>query len=258
MGEDDLAGQAEALCAHHRGRRPLVLPNAWDVASAHLVERHGFPAVATSSGAVAATFGYADDDSMPVDEAFGVINRIARAVGIPVTADLEAGYQLPAEELAARLLAAGAVGCNLEDADHHGSHRLVDAHGHAERLVGLKAAAQGADVNIVLNARVDVFRGQSEATGDLIDEAIRRARLYVEAGADCIYPITLADERAIAQLVEAIPAPINILLRPSGPSVARLGELGVRRISLAGGVFRAAYGAVEQALAELNRQIPEG
>jgi 2-methylisocitrate lyase-like PEP mutase family enzyme len=105
----------------------LVLPNAWDVASARLVVKAGFPVVATSSGAIAATLGYEDNDSMRVDEAFGVIARIARSVPVPVTADVEAGYRLSPEDLVERLLDAGAVGCNLEGTDHHGGARLVDA-----------------------------------------------------------------------------------------------------------------------------------
>jgi 2-methylisocitrate lyase-like PEP mutase family enzyme len=114
-----LAERADALRRLHTGPRPLVLPNAWDVASARMVVTTGFPVVATSSGAIAATLGYEDNDSMPVEEAFGVVARIARSVPVPVTADVEAGYRLSPEELVERLLDAGAVGCNLEDTDHH-------------------------------------------------------------------------------------------------------------------------------------------
>src|SRR5215475_2825652 len=120
---DGLAERADALRRLHAGPRPLVLPNAWDVASARLVVKAGFPVVATSSGAITAALGYQDNDSMPVDEAFGAVARIARSIPVPVTADLAAGYRLPAAELVERLLNAGAVGCNLEDTDHHGGTR---------------------------------------------------------------------------------------------------------------------------------------
>lgn len=122
-----LGERATALRGLHAGPRPLVLPNAWHVASARLVVKAGFPVVATSSGAVGASLGYEDTDSMPTDEAFGVVARIARSVPVPVTADLEAGYGLSPAELVRRLFDAGAVGCNLEDTDHHGGGGLVDA-----------------------------------------------------------------------------------------------------------------------------------
>ena len=153
-----LAERAEALRRLHTSSRPLVLPNAWDVASARLVVKAGFPIVATSSGAVAATLGYEDNDSMPVDEAFGVIARIARSVSVPVTADVEAGYGLSPQELVERLLDAGAVGCNLEDTDHHGGAGLVDAGENADRLRAVRQAASEAGAHVVLNARVDVLR----------------------------------------------------------------------------------------------------
>jgi 2-methylisocitrate lyase-like PEP mutase family enzyme len=148
-----LAERATALRALHSGQRPLVLPNAWDVASARLVVKAGFPVVATSSGAIAATLGHQDDDSMPIGEAFGVVARIARNVPVPVTADLEAGYGVPPAELVNRLLDAGAVGCNLEDTDHHGGGGLIDADAHVERLGAIRQAANDAGVDIVLNAR---------------------------------------------------------------------------------------------------------
>ena len=122
-----VSGRADALRRLHAGPRPLVRPNAWDVASARLVVKAGFPVVATSSGAIAATLGYEDNDSMPVGAAFAVIARITRSVLVPVTADVEGGYRLLPEDLADQLLHAGAVGCNLEDTDHHGGAGLVDA-----------------------------------------------------------------------------------------------------------------------------------
>jgi hypothetical protein len=131
-----LGEQAEALRRLHLGPRPLVLPNAWDVASARLVVKAGFPAVATSSGAITAALGFEDTDSMPVAEAFGAIARITRSLSVPVTADVEAGYGLSARELIGHLLDSGAVGCNLEDTDHHGGGGLIDADEQAERLPG--------------------------------------------------------------------------------------------------------------------------
>jgi 2-methylisocitrate lyase-like PEP mutase family enzyme len=145
-----LVERAEALRRLNTGPRPLVLPNAWDAASARLVVKAGFPVVATSSGAIAATLGYDDNDSIPGDEAIGVVARIARSVPVPVTADLEAGYRLSPKELVERLPKAGAVGCNLEDTDHDGDTDLLDAGENAERLRAVRHAATEAGVEIVL------------------------------------------------------------------------------------------------------------
>lgn len=245
---DGLARQAQALRGLHRRGDPLVLPNAWDAASARAVEEAGFAAVATSSGAVAASLGYTDDDSMPPEAAFGAVARIARSVSVPVTADLEGGYRLVAGELVERLVAAGAVGCNLEDTDHHGAALLVEAPVHAARLAGVNAAGRAIGVDIVLNARVDIFRLAPQPTTATFEEAIHRAALYVEAGADCVYPIRLADERLIADFVGAVDAPVNILARPGAPPLRRLAELGVARVSFAGALFRSAHAALSHTL----------
>ena len=205
-----LAERADALRRLHTGLRPLVLPNAWDAASARAVAKTGFPVVATSSGAIAATLGYEDNDSMPVDEAFGVVARITRSVSVPVTADIEAGYRLSPRDLVERLLDAGAVGCNLEDTDHHGGVGLVDAGENAERLRAVRQAATDAGVEIVLNARVDVL-GREGDRRELFEEAVRRARLYLQAGADCVFPIRLADGELIGEFVRRVEGPVNVV-----------------------------------------------
>src|SRR5207244_2276077 len=118
----------------------------------------------------------------------------------------------------------------------------------------LKREALANSVDLVVNARVDVFR-TAEVNPQSVEEALRRARLYIEAGADCIFPIRLGDEKVIAELVAALPVPINILLRPDTPSISRLIELGVTRISLGGGLFRTAYAAARDALTDLRNQV---
>jgi 2-methylisocitrate lyase-like PEP mutase family enzyme len=171
---------------------------------------------------------------------FAAIARIARVVPVPVTADLEGGYGLGAEEFVARLLATGAVGCNIEDTDRSGQSVLRDPDAQAEYLAAVKQAGRAAGVDIVLNARIDVFVRQFGAPEARVPEAIRRARIYLEAGADCVYPIFVREEATIAALVEDIPGPVNIFALPDGPSRTRLGELGVARISYAGRLHRAA------------------
>jgi 2-methylisocitrate lyase-like PEP mutase family enzyme len=248
-----LAEQAEALRRLHAGPRPLVLPNAWDAASARLVVKAGFPVVATSSGAVSATLGYEDNDSMPVDEAFGVIARIARSVSVPVTADVEAGYGLSPRGLVERLLDAGAVGCNLEDTDHHGAGGLVDAGAQAERLGAIRRAATETGVELVLNARVDVLRLEGDR-GELFEEAVRRARLYLEAGADCVFPIRLADDELIGEFVRRVEGPVNVVA-VGAPPLARLAELGVRRVSYAGSLIKQLYGGHEATLLRIAAEL---
>ncbi|MEA3077266.1 MAG: hypothetical protein QOF60_2174 [Actinomycetota bacterium] len=243
------ADDAERLRQLHRGPDLLVLPNAWDAASARAVEAAGFPVVATSSHAVAAALGFDDHNSMPADEAFAAVARVARAVGVPVTADIEAGYGLAPAELVERLVAAGAVGCNLEDTDH-ATGGLVDTARQADFLAAVRDACRAAGVDIVLNARVD-------ATADAIDDGIERALAYVAAGADCVYPIRLADEASIARFVSAVGAPVNIMVSPSAPPLATLHRLGVARASLAGGLFRVAQKAIADHLQALVQTAPE-
>jgi 2-methylisocitrate lyase-like PEP mutase family enzyme len=232
---------AAALRALHVPGDPLVLPNAWDAGSARLVERAGFPAVATTSSGVADGLGYADGEQAPATEMLAAVERIARAVSVPVTADAEAGYGLPGEELTARVLAAGAVGLNLEDTDHPRKPALVDSAAHVERIAAVK---RGGDV--VLNCRVDVqLRGGSPAEG------LERARRYAEAGADCVYPIGVTDEREIAAYV-ALGVPVNILALPDAPAPERLAALGVARISYG----ELIHAGLMRALAEHLRAIP--
>lgn len=236
-----LAEAAERLRSLHSGAEPLVLPNAWDAATARAVVEAGFPVVATTSSGVAAALGWADGEATPPAEMFAAIGRIARAVDVPVTADIESGYGLEPEEIVRRLLAAGAVGCNLEDTDHAAAKTVRDAATQAHRLAAFKRAAQAAGVDIVLNARTDVFLRLQPHDPPPIEEAIRRGRLYLEAGADCIFPIGVSDEGAIAALVDGIPGPINVIPGFRGaPSVARLRELGVRRVSFAARLYHAA------------------
>lgn len=237
---------AHRLRAMHDQPRPLILPNAWDVGSACAIERAGARAIATSSSGVAASFGFPDGEILPAAEMFLMILRIAGAVRVPVSADLEAGYGLAAGPLVEELIRAGAAGLNLEDTDHAAAEpELLDADAQAERIASVRRAASVAGVPIVINARVDVFlRGEGEPAA-LVDEAIARAIAYRRAGADCVYPIGLADARAIGRLVRAVDAPVNILLRPGTPTIAQLRRLGVRRISVGGGLWTHAQARTE-------------
>jgi len=233
----DVAAQrakAERLRALHRAPPILVLPNAWDAASAAAFARiDGCRAIATTSGAIAAAHGYPDGERIPRAEMLAAVARIARAVELPVTADLEAGYG-DAAGTAKAAIEAGAVGLNLEDG-------LGPVEEHVERIRAVRAVAESAGVPLVVNARTDVFlRGDGN-----VDEAVRRGNAYLEAGADCVFPIMAADPGTIRRLAAEIHGPINILHRPDLPSVAELERLGVARVSVGSGLYRAALAHAE-------------
>ncbi len=223
--------RCDVLRALHLPHLPLVLPNAWDVSSAHAVDVAGFPVVATTSAGVAASLGYEDGQDAPAAEMFAAAARIARSVTLPVTVDAEAGYGMTPADLVDALRNAGATGCNLEDTDHE-TGRLTDIGRHPEWLRAVRTAADDRDYRLVINARVDVFIGHDDQQApELLDEAIARARRYLAAGADCVYPILLHDAGVIRAFVEAVNAPVNILAVPAAPSIAELTALGVARIS---------------------------
>jgi 2-methylisocitrate lyase-like PEP mutase family enzyme len=248
------AERAATLRALHRPGEPLVLVNAWDVASALTVVDAGGQAIATSSAAIAASFGVADDDTMDPEIAFGAIARIASAVTVPVTADLEAGYGMPADELVERLIGAGGVGCNLEDTDHRNAGHLVDADVMAGRVAAVRDAAVRQGVPVVVNARVDVLvRGGFDSRRAAIAEVVRRARHYREAGADCIYPIGMAGPDEAAQVVAEVGGWVNGNLGPN-VTVAEMGAAGVSRISFGPSFQRRAMADLaERAAALLGR-----
>jgi len=225
---------------------PLLLPNIWDAAGARLVEAAGFPVVATGSAAVAESLGYPDHEGAPVGEMFAAAARIARATALPVTVDVEAGYGLDPADLADRLAAAGVVGCNIEDTDH-AAGGLTDVAAQAARVAALRAA--GSD--LVINARVDLFM-RAEDQRAVLDQGIARARAYLEAGADCVYPILVRDAGVLAAFTEALrPAAVNALYLPGGPDLAALAGLGVARISLGAGLWRYTRSVVEKSLRDL-------
>ncbi len=235
--DTELSRKAEELLDAHRGERPLLLPNAWDVASAQAVANAGFRVVATSSRAVAQVLGEGDDDSGDPDVVLSFTAKIARSVAVPVTADMQAGLRLSAAELVDRLLDAGAVGCNLEDSDHHGDGILVEAERQAAYLADVRVAADRRGVHLVVNARIDNFIRQVGDQATRVEEAVRRAQLYLDAGADCVYPIAVSRREDAAALVSAVPGPVNLLARKGGVSISELTAVGARRISLASGVF---------------------
>ena len=226
----DQREQADAFRRMHRERPLLVLPNAWDVASAKaLVELEGCRALATSSAAVARSLGWEDGERAPVGEMIEAARRIAAAVDVPVTADLERGYGDPVGTARAAW-DAGLVGINFEDSTRAG---LVPLDEQVEAIRAIKEAVP----DLVVNARVDVFLGIGR--GD-VAEAAERANAYLAAGADCTYPI-LAPNDAIPALVHRIDGPVNVIVQKGTPSPAELQELGVARLTWGSGLATLAY-----------------
>ena len=232
----DLRSRCDLLRSLHRPGDPLLLPNAWDVATARAVVAAGFPVVATTSGGVAATLGYEDHEGAPGDEMLAAAARIARGVHVPVTVDAEAGYGMEPAELVTALRDMGAAGCNLEDSDY-AAGSLRDPDRHAEWLGAVREAASANDYPLVINARVDVFlhpflAGAGPGTQEqLVPEALHRANAYLEAGVDCVFPITLWEPDALRRFMSAVSGPVNVVRLPQAPSLAELSELGVARVS---------------------------
>jgi 2-methylisocitrate lyase-like PEP mutase family enzyme len=231
---------------------PLLLPNAWDVASAKAVVGAGFPVVATTSGGVAAALGYEDHEGAPADEMLAAAARIGRSVDVPMTVDAEAGYGMGPARLVAALESVGAAGCNLEDTNHDDG-TLRDPLQHAAWLRSVREAARAADYALVVNARIDVFLSERSegAQADLVSEALRRARAYFEAGVDCVYPIALWQKDAVAAFTSDARGPVNILAVPRAPSVAELAALGVARVSYGSLLYRRAMEQFQRALTSL-------
>ncbi|MGH3794996.1 MAG: isocitrate lyase/PEP mutase family protein [Pseudonocardiaceae bacterium] len=240
----DVAADAIALRQLHVAGTPLVLANAWDPPTAALVAAAGFPVVATSSAAVAQTNGFADHGHLPATVALDALARLAAAVTVPVTADMEDGYGLGAHELVTGLIEAGACGLNVEDSDHHNGG-LVDVDAHAERIAAIKDAARAAGVDLVLNARIDVH-----LRGLPVEDGLRRAARYRAAGADCLYPIGLSDVGALREY--AAVGPVNALYRPGSPAIDELAEAMVSRISVGAGLFTLALQGVRTAVDALR------
>ncbi len=230
--QSELAGR---FCALHDRRHVLLLPNAWDAGSARLFEDLGFAAIATTSGGVAWSLGYADGEQAPLAEVLAAVRRMVRVTSVPVTVDFEAGYgETPAEVAASvrQVIEAGACGINLEDGVRHEYLRDVDDA--AQRIAAARQAAQDAGVPIFINARVDNWIiGGGASDDERLEDALRRAKAYLAAGADGIYPIALARPEVIAALCARIDAPVNVGAWPGLPDLAGLGRLGVARVSTA-------------------------
>jgi 2-methylisocitrate lyase-like PEP mutase family enzyme len=247
--------RAENLRRLHLGPRILVLPNVWDVVTARIVEASGFAALATTSAGVAFALGYPDGERISRAEMAEAVRRIVARVRVPVTADMEAGYGRTAEsaaETARAVIAAGAVGMNLEDAAGDAGGALLDDQLQIERVRATREAAEAAGVPLVINARTDVYLSRIGAPETRLGHTARRLNAYRAAGADCLFAPGVVDRATIATLVREVGGPLNVLAGPGCPPVPELEALGVRRLSLGSGVIRATLGLVRRIAGELQ------
>jgi 2-methylisocitrate lyase-like PEP mutase family enzyme len=248
------AEKAERLRKLHHGSRILVLANAWDVASARLMEEAGFPAIATTSSGVAATLGYPDGQRISRKEMLEVVARIARAVRVPVTADMEAGYGTTVEEMAETamaVVAAGAVGMNLEDVTGEEESSQVELGLQVEKIRAICRASATLGVPLVVNARTDIYLMEIGDAATRFGRTVERLRAYREAGAGCLFAPGIRDRETISKLVKAVAAPLNILVTPGCPSLGELEKMGVARASAGSAMMRATLGLVRRIGMEL-------
>ena len=245
--------KAVTLLELHTSGPLLVLPNAWDAGSARIFVEAGFPALATTSAGIAFSLGYPDGEKISRSEMLAAVARITRRVSVPVTADMEAGFGRTPEavaDTARAVLAAGAVGMNLEDRGE--GSELFDFDMSVERV----RAARGAP--LVLNARTDAFHPGTLPPDRQFAEAVRRGNAYREAGADCVFVPFVGDSGTIERLVKEIAAPLNILGAPDAPTLTALEALGVRRVTFGSAPMRATLGLVRRMAREWKEKKTYG
>ena len=251
----DQKAKADLFRELHDDKKLLVLPNVWDAAGARMLEHLKYPAVATASAAIAFSLGYDDGQRVTFETMLDVIRRVAAAVDVPVTADVEQGYADAPDALAAnmrRVIDAGAVGVNIEDSIVEGSElRTIEAQ--CERLRAVRAMAAESGVPLLINARVDVFLSNPDKAA-AIEEVIERGRAYLDAGADCIYPIGPGDLETIKLIVEALKAPVNVYAGHGASPMDELEAAGVARLSLGSALFRTSMTAMRDVALELREQ----
>jgi len=251
------SSKADVFRSMHHGPHILILPNAWDSASARVFEESGFRAIATTSAGIAFALGYRDGQRIPRKEMLDHVARIVRVVHVPVTADVEGGYgdrPEDAAETACAVIEAGGIGMNLEDATGNSARPLVDLPLQIEKIKAAMEAGRALGVPLVLNARTDVYLAQVGAPESRYQETLLRLTAYREAGADCLFAPGIRDAATIAKLTEDLKFPVNILAVVGAPSVTELENLGVARVSVGSGPMRATLGLIQRFARELKHQ----
>jgi 2-methylisocitrate lyase-like PEP mutase family enzyme len=235
----------------------LILPNAWDVPSARVFEDAAFPAVATSSAALAVSLGYPDGEKIGKEELFFAVRKIVDRLAVPLSVDVESGFGATLDELSdtiRRVVAAGGVGVNIEDISSFEGRTLYPIEKQVKRIRTVRSVSSSLGVSLVINARTDAYRFAAGDEKAKFQEAVRRANAYAEADADCLYPMGLTDKGSISAFVKAVKRPVNIMARKGAPTVAELERLGVKRLSLGPGPMYAAMGLLRKVASELKER----
>ena len=231
----DVRARATALAELHESGDLVVLPTVWDTWSARVAADAGFAGLTVGSHPVADAIGSADGENMDFTEYLRVVGRIAAAVEIPVSADVESGYGVAPGELISRLLEAGAVGANIEDVVHGEGKRVRDRQEHADYIAGARRAADEAGVPFVVNGRTDAVKLGTDVYADPLQEAEERIKLMEGAGARAVYPVGLSTADQVTRLVQAVSVPVNVTAHPvkghGAGDLAALASLGVRRVT---------------------------
>lgn len=248
--------KAQQLHQLHYTNKLLILPNVWDVLSAKLLEKNGYPAIATASASIAYTNGYLDGENIPFENLLAILSKIANSVSIPVSADIESGYtddNIQLQENIKRLINSGIVGINIEDT-HSNSKTLFSIESQCERIRLVRKVADELDIPLFINARTDIllYKEKFPDVDSQLKELIKRGLAYKEAGADCFFPIALRQKDSMVELVNQLKMPINILTLPGIPELKILKEIGVARVSLGPSFLKIAIKAMKSLALELE------
>jgi 2-methylisocitrate lyase-like PEP mutase family enzyme len=253
--------KAEMFLKYHHDKDILVLLNSWDPGSSKLIEACGYKAIATTSMGIAASLGYPDCEVITLPEMIEAIKGIVKAVKVPVTVDIEAGYGNNINEIiesVKKIIATGIAGINIEDSMDL-SPELIDEMEFCERISAIRALSDSLGFHLVINARTDSFYTSSGSTQEKLSESIKRGNKYHEAGADCIFVQPVWEKETIATLVKEIHAPVNILSNPTignglTPSIRELQDLGVARVSLGSSLMKATLALIKKVADELSEK----
>lgn len=242
MSSKEQSLKAKTFHRLHQQSSTFVLPNAWDVISAKMFEECGFKAIGTTSAGIAASLGYLDGQSIPLNKMVETIENIAKSVNVPVSADIEAGYGQTVEEVletVKAVAAAGAIGINLEDGTGDPNRPIFDITSQVEKITAIKELSESRNMPLFINARTDLYWLNIGDSSTRLQEAIKRAKAYQDAGADCIFIPGLTDRKIIKRIREEISCPINLLVDPEMPSLSELSGIGIERLSCGSVPFRA-------------------
>ncbi|WP_368296960.1 isocitrate lyase/phosphoenolpyruvate mutase family protein [Cytobacillus firmus] len=242
MSSKEQSLKANTFHRLHQQSSTFVLPNAWDVISAKMFEECGFKAIGTTSAGIAASLGYLDGQSIPLNKMVETIENIAKSVNVPVSADIEAGYGVTVEEIletVKAVAAAGAIGINLEDGTGDPNRPIFDISSQVEKIAAIKELSESSNMRLFINARTDLFWLNAGDSSTRLREAVMRAKAFQDAGADCIFIPGLTDRKDIKKIREEVPCPINLLIDPEMPSISELSEIGIERLSCGSVPFRA-------------------